>query len=90
MAFGEKKLTPVVRAISWNRRQAGVRRDSINGLGFSVAWLKPVAIVEETARGRRRIPIRSGTSRAVLPLLAMALAVPVILSLLARFVGPRD
>jgi hypothetical protein len=49
-----------------------------------------VVVWEETLDGRRRIPIHDETGRAVLNLLAIALAVPVILSLLVWLVGPKD
>lgn len=90
MIIGEKKLTPVVRAISWNQRQAAVRQDSVNGFGVVATWLQPVAVLEETAGGHRRISIRDETNRAALSLLAIALTVPLVLNLLTRFVRGRD
>lgn len=88
--IGEKKLMPVVQAISWNQRQAAVRQDSVNGFGVSATWLQPVAVLEETAEGHRRIPIRDETNRAALRLLAIALAVPLVLGLLVRLVRGGD
>jgi hypothetical protein len=90
LTIGEKKLTPVVRAISWHQRRAEVRRDSVNGSASSVTWLQPVAVLEETAEGRRRIPIGDETNRVVLSLLAVALAVSLVLGLLVRLVEVRD
>ena len=90
ITIGGKKLTPVVRAISWNQRQAAVRQDSVNGFGVVATWLQPVAVLEETAGGHRRISIRDETNRAALSLLAIALTVPLVLSLLVRLVRGRD
>ena len=90
LTVGGKKLTPVVRAITWRRRGAVVRREGVSGFGATAVWLQPVAAWEETPDGRRRIPIHDKTGRTVLNLLAIALAVPVVLSLLVWLVGPKD
>ncbi len=87
VVVGQKKLTPIMRAISWHQRQATVRQDRTNGSGFAAAWLQPVAVLEETANGRRRIPIHDETGRAMLRLLIIALAIPLVLNLLVRLVG---
>jgi hypothetical protein len=90
LTVGGKKLTPVVRAVSWNRRGAVVRQEGVSGFGAAAVWLQPVAVLDETLDGRRRIPIHDETARAVLSLLIIALAVPVILNLLVWLVKPRD
>jgi len=87
---GQKTLTPVMRAFTWTKRQATVRQDGASGFGLAAAWLQPVAVVEETPDGQRRIPIRDETSRAMFRLLAIALAVPVLLGLLAWLVRAKD
>lgn len=87
VTVGEKKLTPVMRAISWHQRQATVRQDGVNGFGFGAAWLEPVAVLEETTNGVRHIPIRDETGRAMLRLFAIAVAVPLVLRLLSWFLG---
>ena len=61
-------------------------------------WLRPVAVLEEpalskvegTPDGRRRIPITDQTGRALLGWFLLALAVPVVLSLLLRFLKTGD
>jgi uncharacterized spore protein YtfJ len=90
VTVGEKKLTPVMRAISWYERQATVRQDSVNGFGFGAAWLQPVAVLEETADGVRHIPIRDETGRAMLRLFVVALAVPLVVSLLTWLFRAKD
>jgi hypothetical protein len=90
VTIGQKKLRPVMRVVSWYRRQAVVRKEGSSGFGLAAAWLQPVAVVEETAGHRRRIPIRDETGRAMLRLLVVALAVPVVLSLLTWLVRARD
>lgn len=90
VTVGEKKLTPVMRAISWYQRQATVQQDSVNGFGFGAAWLQPVAVLEETADGVRHIPIRDETGRAMLRLFVVALAVPLVVSLLTWIFRAKD
>ncbi|UCC64532.1 MAG: hypothetical protein JSV36_05615 [Anaerolineae bacterium] len=90
VTVGEKRLTPVVRAISWYRRGATVRQGGSSGFGAMAVWLQPVAVLEETPDGRRRIPIYDQTGRALLGWALVALAVPVVLSLLLRFLEARD
>ena len=80
VTVGEKKLRPVVRVISWKQRRAVVRQDGISGFGAMAAWLQPVAILEETTGGHRRIPVRDKTAPATLGLLGIALAVPLVLN----------
>lgn len=88
--IGDKKLTPVVRVISCNRRQAVVRQGNTSGFGFAAAWLWPTAVIEETADGRRRIPVRDETGQTMLALLVIALLVPLALSLLVRLVRGKE
>lgn len=90
IVIGDRKLTPVLRAIGWKQRWAEIGQDRTRGFGFVAAWLQPVAVLEETAEGRRRIPIRNETIRALLPLLVSAFVVPPVLSLLVRLVGAKD
>jgi len=98
VTVGEKVLTPVVRAISWHQREAAVRQGGSSGFGAMAVWLRPVAVLEEpalskvegTPDGRRRIPIYSQTGRALLGWFLVALAVPVVLSLLLRFLKTGD
>jgi hypothetical protein len=90
LTIGQKKLTLVMRAISWGGRRAAVHRDSVNGFGFGAAWLQPVAVLEETADGVRHIPIRDETDRAMLRLLAIAVAVTLVVSLLTWLFRAKD
>jgi hypothetical protein len=86
LTVGKKKLRPVVRMISWNRRRAAVRQKSLDGFGMSVVWLQPVAVIEETDKGHRRIPVRDETMLAMLSLLVVMLVVPLALNLLVQLI----
>jgi hypothetical protein len=90
VTVGRKRLTPVMRAITWYEREAAVRQNSTSGFGLAAAWLQPVAVLEETPDGQRRIPIHDETGQTMLRLFVVALAVPLLLSLLARLVRAKD
>ena len=62
---GEREITPVAQAISFTLRGPW------GGGGW--VWNRPVAVLETTAEGTRRIPIWDVTRWAQLGLLALAL-----------------
>ena len=71
--IGGRKLVPVVRILSFGRARATVGTRGISGLGAGSVWIRPVAVVEETPEGERRIPITDGTGATVRALLGGAL-----------------
>lgn len=68
------KFTPVVRVVSYGRARGRIGRDQISGSGGGFASVTPVAFVEETLHGDRRIAIRNATSAAQWKLLVASLA----------------
>jgi hypothetical protein len=90
LSVGKKKLRPVVRVISWNRRGAAVRQKSLDGFGMAAVWLQPVAVIEETDEGHCRIPVRDETIQAMLGLLVVMLVVPLALNLLVQLIRLKN
>jgi len=72
ITVGEKELVPVARVISVSAGRWG---------GF--LRIKPVAVLETTPRGERRIPIPDATMRTVAAILLVGLILPLILVRLA-------
>jgi uncharacterized spore protein YtfJ len=84
IVVGERRLTPVVRVTSFARRRGVVGTRRLGGWGVGVARLQPLAVLETTNAGTRRIPIRDETRATLLALLVVALVLPFLLALLVR------
>jgi hypothetical protein len=84
--IGERELVPLVRVTTYARRQARVGADDLAGLGWGFVQMRPVAVLERTDRGERRMPIRDKTAQAMSGLLLAAVIVPLLLMLAARLV----
>jgi hypothetical protein len=69
---GAYTLTPLVRQVSFERRVGHIGPQRVAGWGTGVAWLKPVAVIEEGPDGRRRVPIPDPTSAALWAMRAAA------------------
>ena len=85
---GGRKLIPVVRLVSFGKAKAliGSRRSSGRAVGF--VSIKPVAVLEVTPEGERRIPISDATASAVYALLGLALAIMLFFAAV-RWLGRR-
>ncbi len=70
-----RKLVPVVRIISFGKARGTVGTRWVGGWGRGFVWIRPLAVLEETPKGERRIPITDGTAAAVRSLLGMAVAI---------------
>ena len=57
-----RRLTPVVCVASFGKARGTIGHDQISGSGGGFAWYTPLAFVEETQHGDRRIPIWDATS----------------------------
>ena len=68
-------LTPVARVITFGRARVTVGSHRTGGWGMGFAHVAPLAIVEETDRGERVIPLRSDSDRAVKKMLGAAIAI---------------
>jgi len=84
IVVGERRLTPVVRVTSCVRRKGVVSTHHLSGWGMGAVHLQPVAVLETTPAGTRRISIHDKTQEIILALLATALVLPIILMLLVR------
>jgi uncharacterized spore protein YtfJ len=75
-----RRLIPVVRIISFGKARAtvGARRMSAWGGGF--VWIRPLAVLEETPEGQRRIAVTDATAVAVRALLGLAVAISLALT----------
>jgi hypothetical protein len=73
--IGERKLTPVAQIISFGKAKGTIGAKRIGGWGLGFTWIKPVALIEETAGEEHRIPIHHSTSDAVWRLVGVALAI---------------
>jgi uncharacterized spore protein YtfJ len=87
ITVGGRRLTPVVRVTSLTRYKGMVGTRRLGGWGMGAVRLQPLAVLETTTAGTRRIPIRDETRATLLILLAMALALPLLLTLLVRLAG---
>jgi uncharacterized spore protein YtfJ len=72
---GGRKLIPVARVISFGKASATIGTDRIGGWGAGFARVTPLAIIEETDEGERRIPLASTTSQALQSMFAGAVAI---------------
>jgi len=85
--IGEKTLTPEARVVSLLRRRATIGTARTSGWGGGWVMVQPLAILETSQHGTRRIPIRDVTSRALRVMLLAALGilfVSILLSLGTR------
>ena len=81
---GERELTPVVRVTTYARRRAIVGSNRLAGQGWGFVHLRPVAILERSETGERRIPIRDKTAQALSGLLLAAFIIPLLLAVAVR------
>jgi len=94
IAIGEKEFTPVARVVSFVKRSGTVKERAVFGGGGGFVFIKPTVVIEASPqgfaleglspKGKRRIPVRDETRRALAGMLAAALALPILLELAAR------
>jgi uncharacterized spore protein YtfJ len=71
----DRTLIPVVRVVSFGRARATIGRTRHGGWGAGFVSIRPVALLEETAHGQRRIQIADGTWVAVRRLIWLAVGI---------------
>jgi hypothetical protein len=69
---GGRKLVPVVRIVAFGKAKATVGTHRMGGWGSGFVWIKPLAVLEETPEGERRIAVTDGTATAMRSSLGMA------------------
>jgi uncharacterized spore protein YtfJ len=82
----ERVLIPVVRVVSFGQARATIGGTGYGGWGTGFVRVQPVAVLEETPHGRRRIRIAGGTSVAVRRLVWLVVGISVGLAALRGLV----
>jgi hypothetical protein len=85
---GGRTMTPEARIVSFGKARGTVGRRGISGWMFGLSRVSPLAIVEDTDAGARRIKIVDATSNALAAMFAVAVAIILFLST-ARWVARR-
>lgn len=86
IVIGEKEFIPVARVVSFVRGSGTVQAKAVAGGGGGFVRIEPVAILETTPAGTRRLPVRDETRRALMGMLAAALVLPIVLELAVRLI----
>jgi hypothetical protein len=83
-----RELVPVVRVEADVRRRAFVGARGLAGEGAGFVHMRPVAILERSGAGERRIPIFDRTAQLLGGLLLAALVIPALM-LLAELIARK-
>ena len=86
---GGRRLIPVARITSYGKARATIGTRQVSGVGGGFVQVTPLAVVEETPEGERRIDIADRTSRAVLNLVLGAVVTVLVLGLIRWLVGRK-
>ena len=81
---GGRELVPIVRVETGMYRRAFVGSDGLAGHGLGSVTMQPVAILERSDVGERRIAIPDRTAQLLGGLLLAGLVIPLLLSVAAR------
>jgi hypothetical protein len=84
---GDRKLTPLVRVVSWGKARATIGTGQVTGWGSGFARITPLAILEETDEGEVRIPITDATATAVRGMLLAAVVSTLFFATIRWLVG---
>lgn len=76
--IGGRELVPLVRVTSRVRRQALVGSSRVTGRGWGFVRMQPVALLERSEVGERRIPIQDETTQTLDRLFLVALIIPLL------------
>jgi uncharacterized spore protein YtfJ len=79
-----RELVPLVRMTTRAQRRALVGTERVSGGGWSAVRLRPIAVLERTEEGERRIPIRNRTAQALSGFLLAAFIIPLLLAVAVR------
>ena len=77
-SVGGRELVPVVRVVSFGKATGTVGARQVGGRGGGFVWIKPLAVIEVTPTGERRIPIQDGTAAATRGMLAAAVSMTLL------------
>jgi uncharacterized spore protein YtfJ len=75
-----RRFIPVARVLSLGRARATIGTRGLGGLAWGLAFVKPLAMIEETASGGRvrRVAVQDGTARALLGMYLAALGISLL------------
>ena len=73
-----RELIPVVRVVSFGKARATIGTRQVGGRGGGFVWIKPLAILEVTPAGERRIAIQDGTAAAMRGMVASAISIALV------------
>lgn len=85
----ERELVPIVRVEADMQRRAFVGSSGTAGEGAGFVHLQPIAILERSGMGERRIPVQDRTAQWLGGLLLAALVVPVLMIIAERIARRR-
>ena len=89
ISAGGRQLIPLARVVSLGKASATVGNGRIAGRGGGFAWVKPLAVLEATPTGERRIELQDGPARALRDMLAYAVAIGLLCTAIRWLVGRR-
>ena len=87
--IGGRSLTPVMRVVSYGRARATIGTRRLEGWAGGLVRITPLAIVEETPGGERRIAIHDATRTALGRILAITVAATLFFSAIRWVVRQR-
>ena len=82
--IGERNLVPLVQVTTRGQRRALVSADRVTGEGWGLVRLRPVAVLERSQEGERRLPIQDRTAQWLGGFLLAAFIVPLLLGVAVR------
>jgi uncharacterized spore protein YtfJ len=82
-------LIPLARVVSFGKASATIGKGQIGGRGGGFAWVKPLAVLEVTPTGERRIDLQDGPPRVIRDMLAYAIAIGLLCTAIRWLVGRR-
>jgi hypothetical protein len=86
---GGRKLIPEARVISFGKARATIGTYRIGGWGVGLTHVTPLAIIDETDKGDRRIPLASTTAQALQSMFAGAVAITLFFTTIRLLVRRR-
>jgi len=78
ISAGGRELIPVARVVSFGKASATVGSEQIAGSGGGFSWIKPLAVLEVTDAGERRVDLRGESAEAIRGMLAYAVAIGLV------------
>lgn len=85
-----RTLVPEARIVSFGKARATIEAERISGWGVGFVRTSPVALIEASAEGERRIPITDTTFRVTLGLMVASVGMILFFSAVRRLVGQRQ